>query len=65
MPFDQEILDEKGGNAFFVSETNWLTARLINNNTGEIICDDIILDTDNIIEGLRSKEILFDYIFLG
>lgn len=63
MPFDQEILDEKGGNAFFVSETNWFTARLINNNTGETICDDIILDTDNIMEGLRSKELFFDYIF--
>lgn len=63
MPYDQDILDEKHGNAFFVSETNWLIARLVNNNTGEIINDDIILDTDNIMESLSNKELLFDYIF--
>lgn len=63
MPFDSEILEEKGGNAFFVSESNWLMARLINNNTGEILHDDIILDTDNIMEGLSNRDLLFDYIF--
>lgn len=65
MPFDEEILNEKGGEAFFVTETNWLTARLINNNTNEIINDDIILDTDNIIEGFGNRELLFAYIFMN
>ena len=65
MPFDQEILDEKGGNAFFVLETNWLMAKLVNNNTGELLHDDIILDTDNIMEGLSNRDLLFDYIFCG
>ena len=65
MPFDQEILDEKGENAFFVLETNWLMAKLVNNNTGELLHDDIILDTDNIMEGLSNRDLLFDYIFYG
>lgn len=63
MAFDQETLRERNGNAFFVSESNWLTARLINNSTGEVICDDIILDSDNIMDVLQNKDILFDYIF--
>lgn len=63
MPFDNDILKDKGGNAFFVSESNWLMAKLINNNTGEVLHDDIILDTDNIIEGLNNRDLLFDYIF--
>lgn len=65
MPFDQEILDEKGENAFFVLETNWLMAKLVNNNTGELLHDDIIFDTDNIMEGLSNRDLLFDYIFYG
>lgn len=63
MPFDHEVLEEKGGNVFFVSESNWLTARLINNYTGEVICDDIILDSDNIMDVLKNKDVLFDCIF--
>lgn len=63
MPYDKDILDKNKGNTFFVIESNWLTATLMDNNTGEVINEDIILDTDNIIDGLRNKEILFDYIF--
>lgn len=63
MPFEQKILDEKHGNAFFVLESNWLIARLVNNNTGELLNDDIILDTDNIMDGLNNRDLLFDYIF--
>ena len=39
MPFDQATLEEREGNVFFVSESNWLTACIINNNNDEIICD--------------------------
>lgn len=63
MPFDLKILEEKEGNAFFVLESNWLVACLVDNNIGKIIQDDIILDTDNIIDALNNKELLFDYIF--
>lgn len=63
MPFDQKVLEDKSGNAFFVTETNWLMARLIDNNSGTLIQDEIILDTDNVIEGLSNKDMLFDYIF--
>ncbi len=64
MPYNEEILKEKGGDAFFVEESNWLTAKLVNNGTGEIIFDDIILDTDNIIECFGDRDMLFNYIFL-
>ena len=63
MPYDEDILKEKNGNVFFAEETNWLTARLVNHNTREIINDDIILDADNIIEALSDTKMLFDNIF--
>lgn len=63
MPYDEEVLKEREGNAFFVVELNWLTAKLINNATGETLRDDIILDTDNIMEALSNKDLLFDCIF--
>lgn len=63
MPFDQEVLKERQGNAFFVSESNWLTACIINNNTEEVIYSDIILESDNIMDVLKNKDILFDYVF--
>lgn len=63
MSYDAEVLKERNGNVFFVSEMNWLIARLFNNDTGETLHDDIILDTDNIIEGLSDTNLLFDNIF--
>lgn len=63
MPFDEDILNSKNGDAFFVLETNWFTAQLVNNNTGEIIHDDIILDNDSLIENFSAPDLLFDYIF--
>ena len=63
MPYDEEILKEKEGNVFFITESNWLIAKIVNNNTGEVIIDDIILDTDNIVDVLNDKTLLFDYIF--
>lgn len=63
MPFDYEVLEEKGGNAFFISESNWLIAHLINNYTEEIIRDDIILESDNIMDVLKNEDIIFDCIY--
>lgn len=63
MPYDVRILNEKNGNVLFLLESNWLSATLVNNNTGEILDSEIILDTDNIIEGLNDKKTLFDLIF--
>ena len=62
MSYDKEILDEKNGNAFFVEESNWLCVKLRNNESGEVLYDEI-LDTDNIFEGLKNEELLFDIIF--
>lgn len=63
MPYDQGILAQKNGNALFISESNWLTATIIDNNDNSILYEDIILDSDNIFECLGNKELLFDYIF--
>lgn len=63
MPYDEEILNSKQGNAFFVTETNWFTAKLINNQTGEIMNDGIVLDSDNIIDNFSGPELFFDCIF--
>ncbi len=63
MSFDEDILKEKNGNVFFVSETNWLEAKLVNLNMAEVSYESITLDTDNIIDALRNKELLFDCIF--
>lgn len=63
MPYDEQILKEKSGRAFFIEECNWLTATLVDNQRNEILYDEIILDTDNIFEGLTNSTLLFDYIF--
>ena len=62
MSFDEDILNDKNGNALFVEESNWLFVTLKNNEKGEILYDNI-LDTDNIFEGLKNEELLFDIIF--
>ena len=55
MVYDEEILADHCGNAFFVCESNWLVARLINNMSGEIVDDDIILDSGNISDVLSNR----------
>ena len=64
MPYDEHILKEKSGRAFFIEESNWLTATLVDNQKNEVLYDEIILDTDNIFEGLKNSTLLFDYIFM-
>lgn len=63
MPYDEEVLNEKKGAALFIEESNWLSATLIDNQKGEVLYHEIVLDTDNIFEGLKCSELLFDYIF--
>lgn len=60
--FDESTLKEMNGDAFFICESNWLTAQLIDNNTVEII-DEIILDYDNIFECFNSRELFFKTLF--
>lgn len=63
MEFDKKTLEEKNGNVFFIIDYNWLTVKLVNNLTHEVINENIILDTNNIIEALNNKKLFFDYIF--
>lgn len=63
MGYDEGVLHEHEGNVFFVNESNWLIARLVNNMTGEIVQDDIILDSGSITDVLNSRDAFFDYIF--
>lgn len=63
MTYDEEILKSKNGNAFFITESNWLSARLLNNNTDKVIYSDIILDTDNIFDFFKDKDSLMKYVF--
>lgn len=62
MEYDVDILNKKGGNVFFVSESNWFEAKIINHQTEEILADDIILDSENIIEVFCNPVQIFDYI---
>lgn len=63
MGYDEGVLHEHDGNVFFVNESNWLIARLVNHMTGEIVQDDIILDSGSIADVLNSRDAFFDYIF--
>jgi len=63
MPYDEETLKEKEGNALFLTESNWLSATLINHNTGEIVQSEVILDSDDIVVVLNDHALLFDLIF--
>lgn len=63
MPFDEEILKAKNGNVLFIEESNWLSAKLINNQKDEIINSEIILDEDNILSVFANRKALIDYIF--
>lgn len=62
MEYDEEVLEEKQGNALFLSDSNWLTAVLVNNSTGQILNQDITLETDNIIESLSNNELFLSCI---
>lgn len=48
---------------FFSSTNPILIARLVNHMTGEIVQDDIILDSGSITDVLNSRDAFFDYIF--
>lgn len=63
MAYDEEVLREKGGNALFIQESNWLTIKLIDNQNEIIINEGIILDEDNILNAFGNKEALISYIF--
>ncbi len=63
MAFDEDILQEKNGNVFFITESNWLSAQLINNNNGQVLHSDIILDKDKIFDFFKDQETLIKYIF--
>ena len=63
MQVDETILNMKNGNALFIEESNWLSARLINNQKNEVIHSEIIFDDDNILSIFANKEILMDCIF--
>ena len=63
MPYDEEILKEKNGNALFIQESNWLIAKLVDNKNEIVITEEIILDEDNILNAFTNKEELINYIF--
>jgi len=64
MGFDEDVLKTKNGNALFLQESNWLTANIINHQTGEILFSDIVLDGDNVINALSNYTLLFDLVFM-
>lgn len=63
MPYDEEIVREKNGNALFIQESNWLIAKLVDNKNELIVTDEIILDEDNIMKAFTNKDNLINYIF--
>ena len=63
MPFDEEILKEKNGNALFIQESNWLIAKLVDNKNEVVITEEIILDEDNVLKAFTNKGALINYIF--
>ena len=63
MPYDEDVLREKEGDALFIQESNWLTAKLIDNQNEIIINSEIILDEDNILKAFANREALINYIF--
>lgn len=62
MPYDEEILKEKNGNALFIQESNWLIAKLVDNEKEIVINEEIILDEDNILKVLTNREVLINYM---
>lgn len=42
MPYDEETLRENNGTAFFVIDTNWFTASLVDNVKGIVVADGLI-----------------------
>lgn len=63
MEFDKEVLRDKGGDVFFLYDRNWLSAQLVNNNTGEVLHAGIILDDANIFDFFKNKDAMMDYVF--
>ena len=61
--YGEDILKSKKGNALFVVENNWLSATICDHKTKEIIFQDIILDTDNIVEALGNTDMLTNLVF--
>ena len=59
---DEHTLKTCGGDALFISESNWLTMQLKDNNTGEE-GEPNVLDTDNIYEPFNDCQRLLDYIW--
>lgn len=59
---DELTLKRCGGDALFISESNWLTMQLKDNNTGEE-GEPNVLDTDNIYEPFNDCQRLLDYIW--
>ncbi len=65
MDDNEEILQSKKGNALFLQESNWFSASLVNNQTGEEVYNSIILDCDSIISALSDFTLLFDLVFMN
>lgn len=63
MSVDEKILKEKDGNALFIIESNWLSAKLLDNQKEKVINSEIILDDDNILSVFKNTKLFIDYIF--
>lgn len=63
MSFDEDVLKEKNGNVLFIQESNWLSAKLVNNKNDEIINSEIIFDADNILTVFSGQAVLLNSIF--
>lgn len=63
MSFDPNVLQNKNGNALFLSESNWFSANVVNQRTNEMLYQDIILESDTIINAFSETKLFFDLIF--
>ena len=60
--FDETILKEKKGNAFFLEESNWLTISIIDNEKNEVLIQEECIDEDNIFKILNNHDHIWEWI---
>lgn len=63
MSYDKDVLEKKNGNALFIQESNWLEAKLVDNENEIVIDEGIILDEHNVLKAFMNKDAWINYIF--
>ncbi len=63
MSYDPDVLQNKNGNALFLSESNWLSVSIIDRRTNSTLFQDIVLEVDNVVDAFSNSSLFFDLIF--